>query len=280
MKRKIEIGILAAVVLAGAAVLILTRGEPSPGINPGPPETTIRNVTRDPVEYWIKPYDGTEPPLYHKIPVNAVHRFPADGSLLVTFVAGGKTVENTLASGLPYSFRYDENDELRIYQGAHGREDAVDLAPFVGTPQPVIEKMLEMAGVGPDDVVYDIGCGDGRIVITAAKTRGARGVGIDIDPVRIAEARAAAKKAGVEGRVRFICEDATKSDFSEATVLAIYLLPESNELLRPAFDAQLKPGARVVCHNYDIESWKAKEVDSVTLQDESGTDHTIFLYRR
>lgn len=280
MKRKLEIGVLVAVVLAGAALLILTKGSPAPAGASAPPETTIRNVTREVVKYWIKPYDSTEPPVYKELPLNAIHRYPAEGNLLVTFVGGGKTVENTLSSGLPYSFRYDENDEVRIYQGAHGREDAVDLAPFVGSPMPVVEKMLEMAGVGSDDVVYDIGCGDGRIVITAVKTYGARGVGIDIDPVRIAEARAAAKEAGVESRIRFICEDATKTNISAATVVAIYLLPESNELLRPMFDAQLKPGARVVCHNYDIESWKAKEVESVTIQDELGTDHTIFLYRR
>jgi len=279
MRRKLEIGIFALLVLAGIAILLTTGGR-APEDFQAPPETTIRNVTNEVVKYWIKPYDSTERPLYKELPVSEIHRFPEAGTMVVTFAVGGKTVENTLASGLPYSFRYDENDEIRIYQGAHGREDAVDLAPFVETPMPVVEKMLEMTRVGPGDVVYDLGCGDGRIVITAAKTYGARGVGVDIDPRRIAESRAAAENAGVEDLVKFLCEDATKTDISEATVLAIYLLPESNELLRPRFDAQLKPGTRVVCHNYDIPSWKAKEVDSAAVKDELGNDHTVFLYRR
>jgi hypothetical protein len=279
MRRKLEIGILALLVLAGAGLLLTTGGGPPESFQPSP-ELTVRNVTNEVVKYWIKPFDSEERPLYKEIPVGAIDRYKDTGVMVITFVVGGKTVENTLSSDLPYSFRYDENDEVRIYQGAHGRADAADLAPYVGTPMPVVEKMLAMAGIGPEDVVYDLGCGDGRIVITAAKTYGARGVGVDIDPVRIAESKAAAKKAGVEGRVKFLCEDATKTAISEATVLAIYLLPESNEILRPRFEAQLKPGARVVCHNYDIPSWKDREIDSTTIKDELGTDHTIFLYRR
>jgi len=279
MRRKIEIGILVLAVVAGVVLVLTTGGGPSEGVRQAS-ELTIRNVTNEVVKYWIKPYDSAERPLYKEIAVGAIDRYPDAGNMVLTFVVGSKTEENTLTSGLPYSFRYDENDEIRIYQGAHGRADAADLAPYVGTPMPVVEKMLAMSGVGPDDVVYDLGCGDGRIVITAAKAYGARGVGVDIDPVRIAESKAAAKKAGVEDRVKFLCEDATKTDISEATVLAIYLLPESNELLRPRFDAQLRPGARVVCHNYDIPSWKDKELDSTTVKDELDNEHTIFLYRR
>ncbi len=283
MRRRLEIGLLAVLVVAGLAAVILTSGrQGSEGFpaTPAKPEITIRNVTDEVVHYWIKPQDSPERPLYKELPLGAIHRYPGSRDMVVTFVKGGKTVENNLASGLPYSFRYDEADQLQIYQGAHGRADAADLAPYVGTPMPIVEKMLEMAKVGARDVVYDLGCGDGRIVITAAKTYGAHGVGIDIDPRRIMESRAGAKAAGVENLVKFICEDATKTDISEATVLAIYLLPESNELLRPKFEAQLKPGARVVCHNYDIPSWKSIEIDSFAMKDQMGEEHTIFLYRR
>jgi SAM-dependent methyltransferase len=283
MRRKIELGSLAVLVLAGLTFIIISsarQGSEDVPAGPAEPETTIRNVTNEVVHYWIKLYDSAERPRAKVLSVGAIDRYPGNGSLAVTFLKGGRTEENVLGAGLPYSFRYDENGEIQIYQGAHGRADAADLAPYVGTPMPVVEKMLEMAGVGPRDVVYDIGCGDGRIVIEAAKKYGARGVGIDIDPRRIAESRAGAKAAGVEKMVKFLCEDATKSDISAATVVTTYLLPESNELLRPIFEAQLKPGARVVCHNYDIAGWKSKEIDSTTVKDQTGADHTIFLYRR
>ncbi|NOX54329.1 MAG: methyltransferase domain-containing protein, partial [Planctomycetes bacterium] len=122
------------------------------------------------------------------------------------------------------------------------------------------------------------GCGDGRIVIEAAKKFGARGVGVDIDPQRIKECLAGAKKAKVEKLVEFRLADATKIDVSSATVLALYLLSESNELLRPRLEKQLKPGTRVVAHDYPVPGWKAKKV--VHVRDETGKEHTLFLYIR
>ncbi len=136
--------------------------------------------------------------------------------------------------------------------------------PYVPTPQPVVEKMLDMARVGRNDVVYDLGCGDGRIVITAARERGARGVGIDIDPVRIAEANAKRREAKVEDKVRFLVGDLFKSDFSEATVVMLYLLPDVNVALRPQLWRQLKVGTRVVSHDYHMgEEWPPEQVEHV-----------------
>ena len=126
------------------------------------------------------------------------------------------------------------------------------LVPYVPTPQEVVDKMLEMAKVGRNDVVYDLGCGDGRIVITAAKRHGARGVGIDLNPERIAEANANLKAAGVGDRVRFIEGDLFKSDFHEATVVTLYLLPTVNVALRPQLWQQLDVGTRVVSHAFDM----------------------------
>jgi ribosomal protein L11 methylase PrmA len=144
----------------------------------------------------------------------------------------------------------------------------------------VVEKMLELGGIDKDDVLFDLGCGDGRIVITAAKKFGTRGVGIDIDPQRIEESLRAAKEAGVERLVEFRLQDVMKADIREATAVTLYLLPESNALLRPLLEAQLKPGTPVVSHNYSIPGWEEKEVTYVTLQNGTGLGHTIFAYRR
>jgi cyclopropane fatty-acyl-phospholipid synthase-like methyltransferase len=128
--------------------------------------------------------------------------------------------------------------------------------PFVPTPERVVEKMLEVAKVGPKDVVYDLGSGDGRIVIAAARTHGARGVGIDIDPERIQEARDNARKAGVSERVEFRQEDLFKADFRDATVVTMYLLSAVNLRLRPKLLAELKPGTRIVSHAFNMGDWK------------------------
>ena len=128
--------------------------------------------------------------------------------------------------------------------------------PFVPTPERVVEKMLEVAKVGPQDVVYDLGSGDGRIVIAAARKHGARGVGIDIDPERIQEARDNARKAGVSERVEFRQEDLFKADFRDATVVTMYLLSAVNLQLRPKLLAELKPGTRIVSHAFDMGDWK------------------------
>lgn len=126
---------------------------------------------------------------------------------------------------------------------------------FIPTPAAVIQEMLAGAHVGKDDVVYDLGCGDGRIVIAAAKQFGARGVGIDIDPVRIQEARENAEKAGVASRVTFLIQDLFQTDFKEATVVTLYLLPDLNLKLRPRLLAELKPGTRIVSHAWDMDDW-------------------------
>lgn len=126
---------------------------------------------------------------------------------------------------------------------------------FVPTPHEVVDDMLRLSGVRKGDVLYDLGSGDGRIPIAAAKTYGIRAVGIDIDPDRIAEARENAKKAGVARLVDFRLGDLFKSDFREATVVTLYLLPELNVKLRPRLLAELKPGTRVVSHQFDMGDW-------------------------
>jgi cyclopropane fatty-acyl-phospholipid synthase-like methyltransferase len=148
-------------------------------------------------------------------------------------------------------------------------------APYVVTPYAVVDEMLRLARVGPSDLVFDLGCGDGRIVITAAERHGARGVGIDIDPLRIAEANAAARSAGVADRVRFTVQDLFETDFSDATVVSLYLFPELNAKLRPKLFADLKPGARVVSHQFGIAGWPAHDGAQIHVGD---TVHEIFLW--
>ncbi len=126
---------------------------------------------------------------------------------------------------------------------------------FVPTPNDVVDKMLEMAAVTAKDVVYDLGCGDGRIVITAAQRYGARGVGIDIDPERIREANANATRAKVANKVRFVRGDLFEADISEATVVTLYLLTELNLKLRPKLMKELRPGTRVVSHAFAMGDW-------------------------
>jgi SAM-dependent methyltransferase len=140
--------------------------------------------------------------------------------------------------------------------------------PYVPTRQEVVEAMLELARVGARDVVYDLGCGDGRIVVTAAARFGARGVGIDIDPQRIAEARANARRAGVEKRTRFIVGDLFAADLSGATVVTLYLLPRVNLQLKPRL-RELAAGTRIVSHDFEMgEDWppqKSRKVGGDTI---------------
>ncbi len=133
--------------------------------------------------------------------------------------------------------------------------------PYVPTLPELVDEMLKLANVGKDDVVYDLGSGDGRLVIAAVKKFGAkRGVGIDIDLQRIEESNANARAAGVSGRVRFVRQDLFEADIGEATVVTLYLLPEINLRLRPKLWAELKPGTRVVSNAFDMGDWKYEKI--------------------
>jgi SAM-dependent methyltransferase len=147
-------------------------------------------------------------------------------------------------------------------------DDSLPLnVPYVPTPQTVVDRMLEMANVRQGDVVYDLGCGDGRIVITAAKERSASGVGIDLNPIRIAEARGYAKRAGVDDKVKFLVGDLFQANFADATVVTLYLLPEVNRMLRPQLWKQLRIGTRIVSHDFDMgPEWPPEKVEKVGRQ--------------
>jgi len=153
---------------------------------------------------------------------------------------------------------------------------AVPRAPFVPTPPDVVDRMLGLAHVTSTDVVYDLGCGDGRIVIAAAQKYGARGVGVDIDPVRVREAQANAKRAGVEHLVTFSVQDALETDVSGATVVTLYMLSSMNVRLRPILTRELPKRARIVSHNFAMGDWEPDHVD--TFKDAAGTTRTLYLW--
>jgi SAM-dependent methyltransferase len=150
------------------------------------------------------------------------------------------------------------------------RPDAPQLAPYVPTGHDVVDRMLSLAGVTKEDYVVDLGCGDGRIPIAAARKYGARGLGVDIDPVRIEEARANLKVAGVQNLVEF------RTDVSKATVVTTFLLSASNLRLRPILTKQLKPGARVVTNTFSMGDWTPSKTD--TFVDATGRTRTLYLY--
>jgi SAM-dependent methyltransferase len=147
---------------------------------------------------------------------------------------------------------------------------------FVATDLTIVNAMLTLASVTRDDVVYDLGCGDGCIVIAAAKEFGARGVGVDLDPQRIREAQANAVRAGVADRVTFRVQDLFDTDIQSATVVTLFLSPELNARLRPKLTSQLKPGSRIVSHRYGIGDWVPER--TVTLMVREIRNH-VFLWR-
>ncbi len=148
--------------------------------------------------------------------------------------------------------------------------------PYVPTHETVVDEMLKMAEVKGTDVLYDLGSGDGRIPITAAQRFGTRGVGIDLNPVRVKEANENAQKANVTDKVRFVEGDLFEQDFSEATVVTLYLLPDVNLRLRPKL-LEMKPGTRVVSHNYDMGDWKPEKTKTIETPD--GSTHYVYFWR-
>jgi precorrin-6B methylase 2 len=146
---------------------------------------------------------------------------------------------------------------LREYGlGLMDRRVKPDLAVFIPTPQEVVEQMLRLADVAPGDILYDLGCGDGRIVVTAAEKYGIRAVGVDINPARIAEARMNARRHGVENRVQFVLGDAKQADFREATVVMMYLGSDGNLRLADQLRSQLRSGTRIVSRDFQIYGWE------------------------
>jgi len=246
----------------------------------GTAETSIRNATGTDLFYALKQHHSAPDQPEIKLTPGQINKYAQNRSLYITFLRGTKRITYRLDPGLPYVFRHDEQGRLELFDSSHGREDALDLATYVKSPFEVVEKMLYLAEVTSQDLVYDLGCGDGRIVIAAAVQYGARGVGIDIVPKRILEAQAAALTAKVAGKVEFLAADIFTVDFSPATVVTLYLIPDSNRLLRPLLERQLHKGTRVVSHGYPIPGWEQRLLKIEEYESELEGKHYIYLYRK
>jgi SAM-dependent methyltransferase len=159
---------------------------------------------------------------------------------------------------------------------ANGPQRSAKLAPDVPMPQDVVERMLAFAGITSQDTVYDLGSGDGRVVITAARKYGAHGVGIEIDPSRVADSRRNAQRAGVGSLVTFQIQDALEADVSPATVVTLFLTTSANAKLRPRLTQQLKPGTKIVSLAFDMGDWKPVKVDR--FNDITGTPRVLYMW--
>jgi len=182
---------------------------------------------------------------------------------MLRLLAIGVSISSLVFVGCSQQRRFGTDPPTESKPGVRVLQRRLDV-PYVPTPQPVVERMLEIAQVDRHDVVYDLGSGDGRLAITAAQKYGARGVGIDINPRRIQEANANAKEAGVTDLVKFRQQDLFKTDLSSATVVTLYLLPRINLKLRPKLLRELQPGTRIVSHAFNMGDWKPQRVERVS----------------
>jgi SAM-dependent methyltransferase len=155
------------------------------------------------------------------------------------------------------------------------KEHAQNLAPFVASPQPNVDKMLDVAGVKPGETVYDLGCGDGRILITAAKRFNAKGVGVELSEKLVSSTNDTIRRMNLQEQIRIIHGNLLAVNLQPADVVTIYLETGSNELLRPNLEKSLKPGARVVSHDFEVRGWKPDKVEKINSHNRN---HTIYLY--
>ena len=155
------------------------------------------------------------------------------------------------------------------------------IAPFVATPLPVVKHMLTLAEVKPGEIVYDLGCGDGRVVIMAAQDFGASAVGVEMREDLAKQAMGKVSEMGLEGRVKIVHGDMFKVDLSQADIITLYLTTSANDKVKPKLEAELKPGARVVSHDYEILGWRPIKIDNFCENPKLGyPSHTLYVYHR
>lgn len=163
--------------------------------------------------------------------------------------------------------------------GAAAQDDSAKLAPYYPTPELIVEKMLELGELKAGEKMVDLGSGDGRIVIMAAQRFKANAIGVEIDADLFRQSTERIQKLGLQNRARIIHGDIVQQDYSEADLITVYLLPSSNEKVRPLLEKQLKKGARVVCHDFAMPGWTPDKILNIE-DDGEGRSHTLYLYRR
>jgi len=194
----------------------------------------------------------------------------------LSLLGGRDWLASTKAAGF-FVFHQEGRGRGPALLAAKTDEDSPYIAPYVPTPQEVVDRMLQLAEVRAGDVVYDLGSGDGRIVITAARRYGVKAVGVEIDPTLVKASRDNIKEAGLEHLVEIREEDIRTVDLSPASVLTLYLYPTANLRLRYTIMRQLKPGSRVVSHQFTMGTWKPDRIDQIT--DSTGILRTLYLWR-
>jgi SAM-dependent methyltransferase len=256
---------------------VLREGE---NLSPDPSRNaTLLNSTSRPLAFLLKPlYEGGAADKKILEPGETI-RFNGSFHREITLYPLEKGLIYWIFPGENYVIRDIHDAGHRIFKMAEGDPRALQLAPYVPSPMSVVELMLEAAEVDSDSVVYDLGCGDGRVVLTAAKKYGARAVGIDINPELIKKARTKAAEAGLESLVEFREQDILKADISDATVVYLYLLPDSNRLLRPFLERQLTPGTKVACHSFSMPGWQERLTARHEIEGEYGMPKIIYIYR-
>jgi len=162
-----------------------------------------------------------------------------------------------------------------------GGSKSLFIAPFVATPLPVVKQMLTLAQVKPGEIIFDLGCGDGRVVIMAAQEFGARAVGVEMREDLVKQALTKVSELGLEGRVKIVQGDMFKVDLAQADVVTLYLTTSANDKVKPKLESELKPGARVVSHDYEILGWRPMKIDNFCENPRLGyPSHTIYVYKK
>ncbi|MFW6160865.1 MAG: SAM-dependent methyltransferase [Acidobacteriota bacterium] len=243
--------------------------------------TLIKNDTAETISYSIILLSPGEESRKKLINPGEIHYYPGYFALKITFSRNSRELIYRLNPGNVYAFKQDRQGKLDVFVSSEVRADYESSVPFVTTPSDIVREMLRVSEVKPEDIVYDLGSGDGRIIITAAREFGAGGIGVDIDPELVKLSKKRALQAGVSDKVEFKVEDVFKTDISKATVVTLYMLGEVNENLRCYLDDNLQNGGRVVTHNYPIPGWAANLIDTVSLRsEEDGEEHIIYLYQK
>lgn len=286
-KKQREAALVAAVLVCGGLFFLNILLPPDPV-----PDTaediklsglvgsiTLFNTLNRPFSFVYKPLNEDVKPEKRILGAGVRAGFSGNHHVEITFLPESGHLSYWLFPGERYSVRDIGEDDVRIFKMVHGDASAVNLAPHVPTPDFVIEQMLEVTGVHSESVVYDLGCGDGCVLIRAAEKCGARGVGVDIDPDLIKQARKAAAAAGVSSRVRFLNQDIFDTDLSDATLVYLYLFPDSLNLLRPYLEDNLKKGTMVACFSFALSGWEDRLVDRHEITGDFFVPKTIYIYR-
>jgi SAM-dependent methyltransferase len=240
---------------------------------------TLHNTLDRPFAFLSKPLNEDVQPKKQTLAAGECVGFSGNFHVEITLLPESLCLIYWLFPGERYVVRDIGDDGDRIFKMVHGDASAVSLAPHVPTPDFVIERILELTGVFSESVVYDLGCGDGRVLIRAAEKYGIEGVGVDIDPHLIKQARKAASAAGVASRVRFFTRDIFKTDLSKATLVYLYLFPDSLNLLRPYLEDNLKKGTMVACFSFAIPGWEEKLVAQHKIEGDFIIPKIIYIYR-